>query len=106
MRSTLDDLASIEHQNLVAIAYRRKAMRDHDAAHLALANGLDNTTLGLSVKRTRRLVQDHDGWVLRENAGNLKTLELASAKVASSRDDMLAISIVPIHNVGMDVGIP
>ena len=82
MCATFRNLAVVEHDDFIAITYGRQTMRYHDARDTTVANALYDFSFGLSIKRAGSFIQDDDGRILREHAGDFEPLQLSAAEVA------------------------
>ena len=79
----IDDLAAVEHEDLVAVDQRRQTVRDdhHRAAvRHALQIGVDQR-LALRIERRGRLVEDHQLGIDDQRAGDGQPLALAAGQV-------------------------
>ncbi len=75
MAAALDDLAMVEHQDLVGVHHRRKPVRDDErraAARDLVERALD-LALGAGVERRRRLVEQQDRRVLQDRVRAMAT---------------------------------
>src|SRR5262245_37670488 len=82
MLALLDDLATIEHNDVVGMHDRGEAMGDDEAGALArhaLERILD-LALGMAVERRSRLVEHKNGRRLQDRAGDRNALFLAAGK--------------------------
>ena len=79
-RTVLNDLSGLQHDDAVEVSDRREAMRDRDhrAPSHQLAERLLNGFLGFTIERRRRFVQQKQGYIFQESAGNRDTLALAT----------------------------
>jgi hypothetical protein len=72
----LDDAAAVEHQDAVGMLHRGQPVRDHEhgaVLHQALECFLDQP-LALGIQRRRGLVQQQDGRVPQQRAGDRQPL--------------------------------
>ena len=86
MRSLLDDAPAVDHDDLVGMADRREAVRDHErrpAGHQAVER-VEDDRLGLRVDRRGRLVEDQDRRVLDERARDADALALAAGELRAA----------------------
>src|SRR5262249_29403148 len=86
VRPAAHDLALVEHDDLVAITQRRKAMRDDDRglAPDDLRHVVLHDHLAFRIERARRLVQQQDGGPSHQRASDREALALAARQVASA----------------------
>ena len=82
MRPGFHDAALIEHDNDVGVENGRKPVRDADgraAFHQLIQRGL-HCAFGFGVQRAGSLVEDQDGRIFQNGAGNGQALALAAGK--------------------------
>ena len=91
MRSPFNDPALLQHDDLVAVADRTKAMRDDDAGAAATAQIIVDDLFGYWIERAGRLVEDDDGRVGNEGPGDLDSLALAAAEIRAAFIDIAVI---------------
>src|SRR5580704_1975992 len=84
MRTAFSNLATVKHDDLVAIAYRAQAMGDDQAGAAAPSEvGIDGR-LGRAVEVAGRLVEDEDARIVDQAAGDLQALPLAAAEIRAA----------------------
>jgi len=68
----------VQHHNAAGVVQGRQTMGDHqcDAVFHQLVQGLLHIALGLGVERRSGLIQNQDGGILVERAGDGQTLAL------------------------------
>src|SRR3979490_463971 len=95
MGAVLDQAAALERDDAIRRPYGRKPVRDDqhrpslgDLLHVAL-----NDTLALIIEGARRLVEDQDGRVADQCAGNGDALALAARKGRAALADDRAIAL-------------
>ena len=98
VRAALDDLAVLEHQDLVGAADRRQPVRD-DERRPALpqrAQAVLDQRLALAVEARRRLVEDQDARVGEDRARDRDPLALAARELhAALADDGVVALLEP-----------
>src|SRR5262245_58045882 len=86
MCAELGDAASVENDDVVALAQGAEAMRDHQrraALHGSL-HGRENLVLSVRVDRSCRIVQEQDRRVEEHGAGDGQSLTLADGEVEAT----------------------
>ena len=90
VRAELDDAAALEHGDAVGVADRRQAVGDDDRRAPG-QRGIErrlHLRLVVVVEVARRLVEDHHGRILEQQAGDRQALLLAAGQaVAAVADD-------------------
>ena len=83
MRPPLDDLASLDHQDLVSAPNGREPVRDHErgAAPSQRAQAVLDERLALAVQARGCLVQDENRWIGEDGPRNGDALPLASGEL-------------------------
>ena len=104
--TTFDDASVFHHEDLVRAANRAQAVRDDEAGaapHELVQRTLDSA-LGLRVHAGGRLIEDEDGRVLQECAGDGNTLFFADAELHAALTDDGAKAIGHPFDEGAGVG--
>src|SRR5580692_365485 len=94
----LADLATVEHHDFIAVAYRRQTMRDQDAGAAAAADVFEYALLDDGVDRAGSLVEHDEHRIDGKRARNCQALTLAAAEVAAIFFDSGLISARPRGN--------
>ena len=83
MQPLFDDLALAQHVGAVGVADGGKSMSDDEGGPVTaeLVHGLSDQPLGLGVQGRRGLVEDQNGRVLQEDAGDRDALLLAAGQL-------------------------
>src|SRR5436190_2380602 len=101
-RAVLQETTFLEDQDSIEVAHRRKAMRNGDdgaAAHEA-AQRLADQLFAVAIQRRGRLVEQEEGRVLEEGAGDGDALSLTSRETeAAVADDR----VQPLRQLGDEV---
>src|SRR5262245_35191867 len=108
MRALLDDLAMIEHDDVVGMNHGREPMRD-DEAGAVLGHALERVLdllLGMRVERGGRLVEHQDRRRLEDGAGYRYTLLLAARKLQAPLADKRVVALRQGHNELMNLRKP
>src|SRR5947209_2461435 len=95
VRATLDDLAAVEDDDLVGVSDGREAVGDRDR-RAALGQPVERLlygALGLGVERARRLVEDQDGRVAQDRAGDRDALLLAAGEAVAALADYRVVAV-------------
>src|SRR5690554_2034991 len=82
VRTALDHSPFVQHNNLVAIAYRAQAVRNDDASATAPPQIRHDGLLGYGVQRTGGLIQNKQRGLARQRPRNLQPLPLSATEVA------------------------
>ena len=78
MGALFNQLAIVQHQDEIGGGHRAQAMSDDNRRASQGAQFLKNLSLGHSVERIGRLVQDENRWFPREDAGERQALTLSA----------------------------
>ena len=108
MLALLDDLAAIEHDDVVGMHDRGEAMGDDEAGALArhaLERVLD-LALGMAVERRSRLVEHENGRRLQNGAGDRHALLLAAGEFQAALADERIVAERQRHDEVVDLGKP
>ena len=100
VRADRRDAALLQHGNAIGAPYRREPVRDHHhgAALHQVGQRRLHQRLALRVERRGRLVQNQDGRVLEDGAGNGDALLLAAGKPKSFFADHGIVALRHVHN--------
>ena len=91
MGAPLDDLALLQHDDLVAVADRAQAMGDDDAGAAAAPQIVVDDLFGDRIERAGRLVEhDHRG-IGNQRPGDLDALALAAAEIGAAFVDVAVV---------------
>ncbi len=104
----LGDLSPVEHDDLVGVADRRQPVRDRDrgAARREGVDGLLHGLLGLRVQGAGRLVEDEDGRVPQDGAGDRQALLLAAGEAVAALPHHGVVAVGQRHEVVVDLRDP
>src|SRR5690348_2221291 len=95
MTATLDDAASVDHENLVGVNDGGKPVRDHKdrAAGKQAIDGFLDQPLRFGIERRCRLVEYEDGRIDEEGSRNGDTLSLTARETgpAFAEDGLVAL---------------
>ena len=108
MLALLDDLAAIEHDDVVGMHDGGEAMRDDEARALArhaFERVLD-LALGMAVERRGRLVEHQDRRRLQDGAGDRHALLLAAGEFQAALADQRVVALRQRHDEVVDLGEP
>src|SRR5579871_5490675 len=87
MRPALDHPSPAQHDDLVAVADGGEAMRDDNAGAAAPPQAVVDRLLDAGIERGCRLVEDQDGRVADQRAGDLDPLALTAGEIAAVLGD-------------------
>ncbi len=79
MRSLLDQMSLVEHENTVGLRHRRQPVRDHQrraALHDLIERAL-HQGLAFGIERAGRFVKKQDRRIAKERTGNCDALALS-----------------------------
>src|SRR2546427_10542053 len=83
VRSPLHDAAALHHDDLVAVADRAEAMRDDEARTATPPEIVVDLLFDRRIERARRFIEHKDARITDKRAGDLQSLSLATAEVAT-----------------------
>ena len=98
MRAALDDLAALEHQDLIRAPNRRQPVRD-DERRAALAQrpqAVLNQRLALAVEARRRLVEQQDARIGEDRARDRHALALAAGQPHAALADDRVVALLEL----------
>ena len=108
MVALLHNAALVDDGNLVGVANRRQSVSNHNRRALVLVHqiiqGSLNHLLALVVKRTRRLVQQQNFWILDHRPRNRHPLLLPPRQLASLLTNVRVVPLGELHDEGVRVG--
>ena len=104
MRSLLDDVTTVEHDQAAHAGDRRQPVRNRDhrlAGHQCIEARL-NGGFDLTVECRGRLIQDQDRRILENDAGDGDALALAAGQLDAALSDLsfITMTAAPILEVG------
>ena len=104
--AALDDLAALDHQNLIRAANRRQPMRDDErrAALPQRSQAVLNHHLALAVEARRGLVQQQDARVREHRAGDGHALALAARQPDAALADDRVVALLELLDELVGVG--
>src|SRR5215467_7980040 len=102
MRAALDDLAVLEHQDLVRALDGRQPVRDHErrAAAAQGAQTVADQRLALAVEARRRFVEDENSWIREHGTRDRDALPLTTRELhAALAHDRVVALLEAIHEL-------
>ena len=105
MGAALDDLAAIEHDDLVTFGHGADSAGDHhdrEAHENALQLFLDGR-LGLRIDARERVIENQDAWIQCESAGECGALALSARKHHSAFAHQRVVSVWKVANVTLEL---
>ena len=103
--SSLDDLAEVHDDDLVAVPNGRQAVGDDQAGAAASPQVIHHALLGRGVECTRGFVKHQERRVLGQRSRNFEPLPLSAAEVASALVERAVVSALPRGDVVVDAGV-
>ncbi len=105
MRAALDDPTVVDHQDLIRVADGAQAVRDHEArpALHEAKHGLLDVQLRARVHAAGGLVQDEDGGIRQDGAGDGQELPLALAQASAFLGEHRVVAVVEPEDEGLRV---
>ena len=106
MRSALPDLSVHDDRDFIRIANGGEAVGHHQrrAAFAQFIQGMLDQDFRRIVQCAGRFVQDQDGRILEEDAGNAQSLLLSAGQLHAALADLRVIPVFEGHDVVMDIG--
>ena len=106
VRAALDDAAFVQDDDLVGVLDGAEAVGDGDggAAGHELLEGLLDAALGLGVERGGGLVEDEDGRVLEDGAGDADALALAAGELDAPVADIGVVALFLLEDEVVGAG--
>src|SRR5205823_12640911 len=104
--ATLHNQALLQDENLVDITQGAEAVRDHDhrAIHDQLVQRVHDLGIGRNVEGGSGLVEDQDGGVAQESAGNGNTLPLTAGEILALLSYGGIVAFRQVHDGLVDIG--
>src|SRR5207302_7903758 len=101
-----DDPPVLQHQERLATLQRTRPMRDqeHRAAAHQMPHRAEDYCFRFRIHGARRLVEDEDGAVLEEGAGERDALSLASRELRAALPDVGVVAAGQAHNELVRIG--
>ncbi len=108
MRALLDHAAAIQHQAAVGADHAGQPVGQDErrAARHQPVQGLLYEGFVLGIHRRERLVQDQDGRVAQQRAGDCHTLSLPAGKLQAAFADARVVAVGQRHDEVVDIGRP
>ncbi len=101
------DLAIFEHDNLIDIAQRTQAVRDHNhcASNDQMIERAHHFRLGLYIQGRRRLVEDQNRSIAQNGAGDGNALALATGEILALLAYQALVAAQIVENRKMDISL-
>src|SRR5664280_3084442 len=106
MRAGLDDSTVVQHDDPVGVGEGGEAMGDDEGRRLAAAGfeGVDDQRLGLAVHGAEGIVENKDGGLLEDGAGDRHALPLAAGERDAALADQRVVTFREADNGVVDAG--
>ena len=105
MGSPFDDLALLQHDDLVAVADRAEAVRDDDAGAAAPPQIVIDDLFGDRIERAGRFVEHDQRGIGNQRPRDLDSLALAAAEIGAAFVDVAVVVSRPRRDVLVDRGV-
>ena len=105
VRSALDDLSPLEHENLVGMDDRREPVGDHEYRPPAQqsVHRLLHQPLRLGIERRSGLVEDEDRWIPEQGPCNRQSLPLSAGQSRSPLAENRGVAVGELGDEGVRV---
>src|SRR5262245_40957273 len=96
MRAALDDLAVLQHQDLIRAFDRRQPVRDDErrAAAAQRTEAVADHRFTLAIETRRRFVEYENSWISQNRAGDCDALALAAGQLHTSLADDRVVALL------------
>src|SRR5262245_9980479 len=102
MRAAFSDLATVEHDDFVAVANCAQPMRNDDACAPTAPQIVVNLLFGIGIKRGGRLVEHQDRRIAHQCSSNFNALSLSATKIRAALRDVAIVIAEPSRDLVLD----